>query len=64
MNKTLLVGAVAIVITATGLMTGIFATALTQITLAQKNTTISVIQSNSQSVTSDLPLPLPPVTIS
>jgi eukaryotic-like serine/threonine-protein kinase len=47
MNKTVLVGAVAVLITAAGLMTGIFAIALTQITLAQKNTTISVIQSNS-----------------
>ena len=54
MNKMLMVWTVAMVVTATVLMTaGIFVTTLTQITLAQKNTTISVMQSNSQNATSN-----------
>ena len=54
MNKIVIVWTIAaVVITASVLMTGIFATALTQITLAQKNTTNSVIQSNSQNSTSN-----------
>ena len=49
MNKRAIVRAVAIVvITAAGLMTEIFATELTQITLAQKNTTVAAIQPNPQ----------------
>lgn len=48
MNKTSILRATAIAVTAVGLMTGIFATELTQITLAQKNATISAIQSNYQ----------------
>ena len=55
MNKTSIIRAVAIlvVVTAAGLMTTIFTTELTQITLAQKNTTISVRQSDPQSTTSN-----------
>src|SRR3954451_18824473 len=54
-DKMAIVGAVAIVVlvTAAGLMTGMFATELTQITLAQKNTSISAIQPNPQSATSN-----------
>jgi hypothetical protein len=54
-DKMAIVGAVAIVVlvTAAGLMTGMFATELTQITLAQKNTSISATQPNPQSATSN-----------
>ena len=48
MNKT---ATITLLVTAVGLMTGLFTTELTQITLAQKNTTISVRQSNPQSTT-------------
>ena len=50
MNKT---ATITLLVTAVGLMTGLFTTELTQITLAQKNTTISVRQSNPQSTTSN-----------
>jgi eukaryotic-like serine/threonine-protein kinase len=54
MNKRAIVRAVAIVvIMAAGLMTEIFATELTQITLAQKNTTVSAIQPNPQNAVSN-----------
>ena len=53
MNKTMIEAAVAVVVMAAVLMTGIFVTALTQITLAQKDTSISVIQPNSQNATSN-----------
>jgi len=54
MNKMAIVRTVAIVvITAAGLMIGMFATELTQITLAQKNTSISAIQPDPQSATSN-----------
>jgi hypothetical protein len=54
-DKMAIVGAVAIVVlvTAAGLMTGMFAIELTQITLAEKNTSISAIQPNPQSATSN-----------
>ena len=50
MNKT---ATITLLVTAVGLMTGLFTTELTQITLAQKNTTISVRQSDPQSTTSN-----------
>jgi hypothetical protein len=55
MNKTSIIRAVAIlvVVTAAGLMIAIFATELTQITLAQKNTSISAIQPDSQNAVSN-----------
>ena len=54
MNKTSITRAVAIlvVVTAAGLMAGIFATEVTQITLAQKNTSISAIQPDPQNAVS------------
>jgi hypothetical protein len=53
-NKMAIIRAVAILVaTAAGLMTGIFATELTQITLAQKNTVISAGHSDSQNAVSN-----------
>jgi hypothetical protein len=49
MYKTLIVEAVTIAITAAALMTGIFATTLTQIALAQGNSTSPATSSNIQS---------------
>jgi hypothetical protein len=48
MYKTLIVEAVTIAITAAALMTGIFATTLTQIALAQGNSTSPATSSNIQ----------------
>ena len=51
MNKMAIIS---LLVTAVGLMTGLFTTTeLPHITLAQKNTTISVRQSNPQSTTSN-----------